>query len=533
MGYDKLVDSEKLDATFSDIANAIKLKTIWNNSTRDQFDNGKYIGAERYTDSEMADKIRAIDKFRPMTIYPNGLDNGYVGNMVVRVAASYFLARKRYDDRYKIDASGDVSGAEDFDYNSDTNPFNAVQSTTNENYMKAVVRDKLGRGVLDCSSFVGFVLRGIPYENSPFIKYPNEGKEVRWEPRKELSEMYGENKWEYTVLDKQPGGEFRNLLFDTCSTVRSAGELAEFFMKYGYVVYDKKREGGIPADLIDRLQPGDLLFFEYEDADKAVEYNKTSNRFRGIHHIGIVAEREERYYHVTGSDKQNKVTLVDGEYRLDYDVDGDGKIETGEYIKAEDGYFDLDQDEKYTSEKDAKIDESCVAYNYVLESSGLCLVCRPNYLLNGLTGEVPIGANLLSFPWAWGTTALYDDIDSLTCEAVDMNKLKLNFDTTATTSFSLAGAVGNKYSCIKLPKGKYKLSGMNGSGITSTAFAIQLKDINNNEMKDDNGDNIRCYDGKEPTFTINEETYVRLLFYIGANRQVTNFEFTPKLERIK
>lgn len=477
MAFDKLVDSVKLDATLADIADAIKLKTIWNNSTKDDFEAGKYQGDFKIPFENLANEIRFIDRLRPMTMYPDGLDNGYIGSMVVKIAASYYLARKLSEDL------GQVQGAEDFDYSSDENPFNTVQNPDSANYMKACARDKLGRALLDCSSYVGFVLRGIPYEKSPFPKaehQPVEGEYVRWKPCDELPAMYGNTGWEYTILDKQPEGEYRNFGFDGYSTVRTAGELAEFFMKYGYVVYDQKRDGERPADLVDRLQPGDLLFFSH-DGEEADEYNKTSNRFRAIHHIGIVAEREERYYHVTGNNNNNK---------------------------TED-------------------DEVCVAYNYVADSNGLSLVCRPNYLHRGLTTDIPIGVNMLSFPWTYGTGAVASG-NEYTLKTVDMNTITVNCNMTTADRVELAGTNDQKYSCIKLQKGTYKLSGLNGSGYKSSSFALQVRKMGGEDFETA----VRSYDGKDAEFTIEEDTLVQVRLYMGVNVKLTDFTFTPRLERI-
>lgn len=49
---------------------------------------------------------------------------------------------------------------------------------------------------MDCSTFVGLVLRGIPYENSPYANNPSS-----WYPE-DIIYSYGDNGWEYKELDE-------------------------------------------------------------------------------------------------------------------------------------------------------------------------------------------------------------------------------------------------------------------------------------------------------------------------------------------
>ena len=61
-------------------------------------------------------------------------------------------------------------------------------------------------------------------------------------------------------------------------------------------MYDVKRDGQPTEDLVNKLKSGDIIFF----SNTTAEFNKKSNRFYSIAHIGIVAERTDKYFDVSG-----------------------------------------------------------------------------------------------------------------------------------------------------------------------------------------------------------------------------------------
>lgn len=470
---------------FQEIANAIKNKTVRNGSN-----SGTVLTDKQYKiiANDFATQISFIDRLRPMTLYPDGLDNGYLGVLAARTASTYHYAR--------------LSGADVFDYVQESdNVFNTRTNPENVNYLSARVRDEHGRCLVDCSSFVGLVLRGIPYDNSPFSLYKDANS--RWYPgaakgKGGLLDMYGDAGWEFNVLDKQPADEFRNFGFNGYSTIRGAGDQAQFFYKYGYVIFDQQRDGKpseyLDGKLVDLLKPGDLIFYaQYEkDEDGKMVYpnwsksfNLANDRFRSIHHVSIVAERTDMYFHSTGSDsnEENELTII-------YDDFTDRLDEIG-------------------------------------------LICRPDYSHGNLSTEVPKKINLLCHPWTFSYNM------SATIGGVSIRKsgengsvLKLSgqvSDEYSATTIDLKGDPDNKYDRLHLTAGTYKLSGMENSPYETTNVALQLR------RYVDSAQTLeiiaRCYAGNNPTFTLTEDADVYVRLYI-AKGYVLDFDITPTLVRV-
>ena len=431
---------------FQEIVQAIKVKTVYNNQNASTvFEDEKY----KMTANSFADQIMKIDRLKPMTLYPEGIDNGYWGNMAARTAASYLYAR--------------LVGIDIFDYVQYSNNILNVRLYDQKGNPRgsARVRDKYGRGLLDCSSYVGLVLRGVNYNKSPFsderydLPYDVEGKNTPtiWYPAAlkgegGLLDYYGDQGWEFPILDRQPEGQFRYFGFDGYSSIRGANQLAEFFYKYGYVVFDQRRDGH-PADyvhktynengelikgtLLDALMPGDLIFFAaYEEDENGnmlyPTWNKSvnlgKNVFHSIHHIGMIAENTDRFYHVTGSDSntENESTVL---------------------------YANLAEN----AAKGTKL------FNEIT------LVCRPNYRHAGdaLKMDMPLNVNLLCYPWSFSVNKEFTSSYGLTVnlEGDDGSILCLSGTITSDTgnyATYLKGNPSNRDNKIHLSTGKYKLS---------------------------------------------------------------------------
>lgn len=428
MGYDKLVDSKYLDDKCAEIAQCIRLKTVWNQETKKNMkwdsDSNRYIGQDEYkVDFEdFASQIALIDRLRRMTLYPKGLDNGFIGNRVAKVAASY---------RYMALKEADVVGTgEDFDYNDNINVFN-TQPTEDKNgntVYSARVRNDDGLAVLDCSSFIGLVLRGIPYKNSPFTNQVyKDNPEARWVPAQEMK--YGHEGWEFEIIDEQPPGEYRNTGFEGYSSIRGATQFAEFFYKYGYVVYDFSRDGKATKDLIDVVKPGDLIFLSNFDSNgNLISARRDTNTFRAVHHIGIAAERQGYWYHVTPSksDPDNEIGVV--------------------YAK-------------WTS-----------------NLGTISLICRPNYTHGGLSAEIPLNKNLLGFPWRGTGLSVTSYGVTATAAGDDGERLEITgtrTGTAASNTLTLVGDISTKKETLRLSAGQYVLHAI--SPYTDVDIALRVR----------------------------------------------------------
>lgn len=430
---------------FKEIADAIRLKTG---------------GSDEIAANDFASEIQTIDRLKPMTNYPDGLTCGYYGNRAAKIAATYHLAR--------------LLGEDTFNYSQTGNIFSNNTSATK------TVRNADGLGQIDCSSLVSLVLRGITYDKSPYALH--KGANATWNPSKELSGMYGEDGWEFTILDKQPEGFFNNLGISGYSSVKSAADIGEYFYKYGYVIFDSKVDGEMTAakavEMQSKLEPGDLLFWAKPTASDAQK-----SRFRSISHVAIVAENTTHFLEVTTGSSVVLYSTFDS--------------------KDDDG----------TDDK----------FNYI------SLICRPDYRPRKSAEKTPIGINLLHYPWVYG--ALKTSVSNgITFTVKDEHTIHISGTNTAQISRRLRGN-DETGTCLPLSAGTYKLSGMDNVGINHVGVALQVRKADGTDFDE----KIRCFTGTNPTFTLSKDTDVVVVLYFGENDgkgYTVDCDVTPTLVRI-
>lgn len=331
------------------------------------------------------------------------------------------------------------------------------------------VRDENGAGVTDCSNFAGLVLRGIDYDRSfyPKHKAPNE----TWNPQEELRSMYGS--WGLATLDKQAPGKYYDLGFERYSTIRLANDFANYFRDNAYVIYDAETDGEITSDITNSLEPGDVVF--QKDAGSA---DNT------IVHMFIVSERKDRIWECShGFSPQ---------------------INYGE-ISARLSNIRLVVRPDYRGDMEKRIQ------NMMLHS--------PTY------NEVPYGVNLMSYPWRMSGAAGSYTEKGITMNFKSMNTINLSGTSTGSIELSLSGL--QNVDGLKLPAGKYKISGMTGTGVTNAYVALQVRKLNNSDFSE----KIRCYDGNDVEFELKEPEEVFVRLYIGSGYTL-NCDITPRLERL-
>lgn len=421
---------------FKEIADAIRIKT------RD---------TSEIKANDFASKIMNIDRLTPMTEYASGLSCGYYGNRAAKIAATYLLARALGDDT--------------FYYNQSTNIFASNTSLTKR------IRNDAGEGQIDCSTFVGLVLRGIPYSNSPYALH--KGANATWTPSSELSSMYGTDGWEFDILDQQPAGVFNNIGISGHSTIKSAADMGEFFYKYGYVMFDAATDGAMTTTKADSLQsklkPGDLIFWSKPGAT-----DTQKKRFRSISHVAIVVENTTHFIEVTSG----SLVVVYDDFASSYE--------------------------------------------------NISLICRPDYRPRQSGEKTPTGVNLLHYPWAYG--ALKTSVSNgMTLEVKGKNTIHLSGTNTAQVFRRLRGNEDTG-TYLTLSPGTYKLSGMSNVGITNTGVALQVRKADGTDFDE----KIRCYTGNNPTFTLSSTTNIMVVLYIGENDgagYTLNCDITPTLVR--
>lgn len=432
--------------------------------------------------SSFASAILKIDAMKKMYRFSTHIENGGRGLMAANCAATYLWAK--------------YSGNEDFVYKSSGNLFSGASTK--------YVRDANGKAMIDCSTLVSLCLRDINYSNSPYAKH--KGANATWVPANEISDMYGaySGRTLFQILDKQPAGYHNDLGISGYSTIRTAGDLAEFFYRTGCIVYDVDLDGApTVAKIKNVIAPGDIIFWAYSDASES-----QSARFRGISHTAIAGH------------------------------------ETGSYIQA--------------GSTTSVVSLNSFEYDYNKNSdkfNALVFIIRPDWRWVERSANLPKNQNCLSFPWShigdirdaqtsYNPSALLEQTYvGVTVKCTDLHKIKVSGTSTGTKSLSLRGDADDDGDYLYLDAGTYELSGMSGSGITSTKFALQLRTIGKSEIGSISGATITCngssetqvraYDGHEPVrFTLPSAKKCALTLYWGSGVTL-NATITPTLKRVE
>ena len=126
------------------------------------------------------------------------------------------------------------------------------------------VNDEQGRALIDCSTYIHLVLRGIPYESSPYARVRGElGTFFAGKLAADRSAVWADKglAWHKWSRKREPG---RGL-------VRYAADIAEYYWEQGRCFTD-----------MSWLKPGDLTFHRAH----------TNGRFRSVTHVGIVTDDE-------------------------------------------------------------------------------------------------------------------------------------------------------------------------------------------------------------------------------------------------
>lgn len=406
-----------------------------------------------------------LDKIHHIGGYVGG--SGFYGMQVADVAKSYHFAK--------------VSGLASFQYNQATNPFNGNITDTN------------GNCLLDCSSFANFILRGIPFDKSPFNG--NYGKaNVTW-TQSELATLCEQSEyvWADPWLDRQIEPSFKNIGIDGYYSIRTAAQLAEYYYVKGCIVHEYTSDPTTPPD---DLLPGDLVFWAKEGAS-----TNQKSRFKGISHVGIVAHDKIHYYQVTGTEKDKGETVF---------------------------YSNL-----------ANIDVNG-AYDKLVD---LCLILRPNYMpIPKSPIYSPIGVNLLPKYKIAGPTTSDGDTDDLP-EGNGWKRYGVTIVQGIDGSLTLSGQATSDMTCyiygqvhpIKLSAGTYKISGAPAfTGATTKQWGMGVKQIDQPGGTPSNiGTNGVWDNGSGDTFTLSAETWCYVYIYVGSSltSTISNKVFKPSLIR--
>lgn len=407
-------------------------------------------------------EILEIDRMQKMYRFYTQIENGGRGMMVANVAGTYLWARVNGDETYVYQSS------------------DCMFSGKSDGSKTRKVRDASGKAMIDCSTLVSLCLRDIPYSKSP---YKHKGANATWNPSTELENMRGRDT--FKILDRQPDGYHNNIGIDGYSTIRTAGDLAEFFYRTGCIVYDRDLDGAQTADWINaKLAPGDLLFWSSTTASDTEDgVTNQGKRFRHISHTAIVACESDKYIQA-GSSNEKVVT------------------------------WETMSDSNMTR---------------------LMFAIRPDYRAVERYANIPTNTNCLQFPWSWGVGATHTQY-GLTCTMTGLSTMKITGTSTDAGRMNLRGDNSDSGDYLYLTPGTYEISGMNGSGIKSTSLALQVLTHGGSEIAGEyNGSattSVRCYDGHDPVrFTLDSDK--KVCVYLRCASGITvNANISPSLIRV-
>ena len=132
---------------------------------------------------------------------------------------------------------------------------------------------------IDCSTFIGFVLRGISFDESPYVKNYSSSQLNPFNPSQFKASQ--DHAWAINPAEYEYD-LFQDVYYPEYAEARRASQLAEMFVKQG-------RE--VPLDkYYANMQAGDILFFSKKDS--LGEYIRPT-RYRYISHVALLTKKEE------------------------------------------------------------------------------------------------------------------------------------------------------------------------------------------------------------------------------------------------
>ena len=236
--------------------------------------------AKDYTDDELS-KFRAIH-------YTDEKNNEILVDEFIGILRTYFKKRTKVEEGETVNVFtyGTTATALDNDY--------FVGSTN-----------------IDCSSYIGLGLRGISFDNSPYgplntedvpgdsdpVEDPIEGDDPQdGSGTGRYMQRNAGYKWSINpgLSLISPTGDSRQ----TPTPVRNSGQLAEYFVRQGRVIYANPDPLAHPdtSEKFENVEKGDLVFYskprfiDGQGYDEEGGY-KNKNRFWNISHVAAVANK--------------------------------------------------------------------------------------------------------------------------------------------------------------------------------------------------------------------------------------------------
>lgn len=392
-----------------------------------------------------------VDTVRNFNNYVEGSE--YYGYHVADVARSYHLAK--------------MNGTASFRY-----------SQTKGIWENGLLTDEEGRCYLDCSGFMGLVLRGIEFKDTPYFR-------AMGQPHKTLNE-YGLNRsviktlcdsskhlWANKFLDRQTDKGLKDIGVKGYRSIRNAGQLAEYFFGQGLTLYEYDH-GSSPTTVPEGLKPGDLIFWSKEGAN-----DNQKSRFKAISHVAVVGRDTSRYYQVTGYADERVTETI---------------------------FYSLIADH---------LDE-------------ITLIVRPNY--NPIYNNILPNNNLLP-TFSFDSCAISPNVSSYGVRYSPHVSGGFDVQRESTSSKHSTFYLMRESNPLLLEKGTYKLSGCPknpNASETPTVYdwGLAVKTVSGDE-------NIAWCKGDEITFTVDSNKNVYVYFFVSSSIEVMTDPLRCKPKLIK
>lgn len=246
--------------------------------------------SEAILGANIASEIETIPTSAPKLTVPVGVtpeDSNYNGAMLaVKAAVSFWNAK----------ASGTIA----FDYQDGYGP---IKPTNSDNTGR--LSNASGAGIMDCSSYIGLVLRGLDFLSSPYAEIT--GTNQSYNPQDITA---ADVSWAEKYFDLQNNPEALTYSAEKYRTadghyrVISAADQAAYYAKLGLTWWPGEQT----------IRPGDLCFFYKASSDGSLKY---PSRYLGISHVGIMLD-ESRYLNITDYSSTGNLIVTTTAARMPY-----------------------------------------------------------------------------------------------------------------------------------------------------------------------------------------------------------------------
>lgn len=154
-----MAEKTEIKAGLTEIADTIRFKQCkFKDWTDEEREKARDSTEKLLKASDFASEIMKIDRLQNMHYYTKSFDNEDAGQAAADVIKTYWTAR---DSVQSVDSETEYDGKKNLFFYYNTTPFNSGHCV----YIQVDGKNKY---LIDCSTLVGFALRGIEFKYSPY-----------------------------------------------------------------------------------------------------------------------------------------------------------------------------------------------------------------------------------------------------------------------------------------------------------------------------------------------------------------------------